>query len=47
MDPVSRQSFWDIIKILKSEEKTLILTTQFLDEAEELADRIGIMAKGI
>jgi len=47
MDPVSRRNFWKIIRDLKDDEKTVILTTQFLDEAEELADRIGIMAKGL
>ena len=46
MDPVSRRKIWDIIKILKAEGKTIILTTHFLDEADELADRIGIMNKG-
>jgi len=47
MDPVSRRKLWKIIEDLRTEEKTVILTTQFLDEAEELADRIGIMAKGL
>jgi len=46
MDPVSRRNFWEIIKKLKQENKTVVLTTQFLDEAEELADRIAIMSKG-
>ena len=46
MDPVSRREFWNILKGLKQERKTVILTTQFLDEAEELADRVAIMAKG-
>ena len=46
MDPVSRRNFWEIIKKLKQENKTIVLTTQFLDEAEELADRIAIMSKG-
>ena len=46
MDPVSRRNFWNIIKTLKQEKKTIVLTTQFLDEAEELADRIAIMTKG-
>lgn len=46
MDPVSRREFWSILKGLKEERKTVILTTQFLDEAEELADRVAIMAKG-
>ena len=46
MDPVSRRKIWDIIKILRNDGKTIILTTHFLDEADELADRIGIMNKG-
>jgi len=46
MDPVSRRNFWEIIKNLKAEGKTIVLTTQFLDEAEELADRIAILSKG-
>ena len=46
MDPVSRRNIWDIVKILRKEGRTIILTTHFLDEADELADRIGIMNKG-
>ena len=46
MDPVSRRHIWEIIKQLKSEGKTLILTTQFLDEAEELSDRVAVLMKG-
>lgn len=34
MDPISRRHIWDIIKLLKSEGKTIILTTHFLDEAD-------------
>ena len=47
MDPVARREFWKIIKELKKEGKTIVLTTQFLDEAEELADRVAIISKGI
>lgn len=47
MDPVSRRNFWIIIKGLKNEKKTVVLTTQFLDEAEALADRVAIMTRGI
>ena len=47
MDPVSRRKFWSIIKGLKDEKKTIVLTTQFLDEAEELADRVAIVSKGM
>ena len=46
MDPNSRRSLWDIVKTLKRDGKTILLTTHHLDEADELADRIGIMSKG-
>lgn len=46
MDPVSRRKIWDIIKELRNEGKTIILTTHFLDEAEALSDRITIINKG-
>jgi len=46
MDPNSRQAFWKIIKTLKNENKTVILTTHYLDEADHLCDRIGIINKG-
>lgn len=46
LDPSSRRIIWDILKSLKNERRTIILTTHHLEEAEELAERIGIMAKG-
>jgi len=46
MDPVTRREYWEIIRKLKDEKKTVIITTQFLDEAEELCDRIAILSKG-
>jgi len=46
LDSVARREFWDIIRDLKKEEKTIIFTTQFLDEAEELSDRIAVLSKG-
>eukprot|EP01015_Nassula_variabilis_P034895 TRINITY_DN866_c0_g1_i9.p1 TRINITY_DN866_c0_g1~~TRINITY_DN866_c0_g1_i9.p1 ORF type:complete len:789 (-),score=85.44 TRINITY_DN866_c0_g1_i9:63-2429(-) len=46
MDPASRRRIWNLIKTLKNEGRTVILTTHFLDEADYLADRIGIMNKG-
>lgn len=46
MDPNARRSFWEVVRKLKSQGKTIILTTHSLDEADELADRIAIMAKG-
>jgi ABC-2 type transport system ATP-binding protein len=37
---------WDIVRALRAEGVTIILTTHYLDEAEEMADRIGVMHKG-
>lgn len=46
MDPVSRRAIWQILIELRQEQRTIVLTTHHLDEAEVLSDRIGIMAKG-
>lgn len=46
MDNLSRRAIWDILESVRDEKRTLVLTTHHLDEAEVLADRIGIMAKG-
>lgn len=46
LDPVSRRAIWEILQQLKTEKRTIILTTHHLEEAEELAERICIMAKG-
>ena len=45
-DPEARRSFWDLIKRLKHEGATILLTTHYLDEAEHLSDRAGIIAGG-
>jgi ABC-2 type transport system ATP-binding protein len=46
MDPQSRHAVWDFIKDLKKEDKTIILTTHYMEEAEELCDRVGIIDYG-
>jgi len=46
MDPDTRRTVWDLIKELKNEGKTILLTTHHLDEADELSDRLGVMTKG-
>ena len=46
LDPNIRRQLWDLIKQLKSEGVTIILTTHYLDEAEQLADRVCILDKG-
>lgn len=42
-DPEARRSFWDLIRTLKSEGTTILLTTHYLDEAQELADRVRLL----
>jgi ABC-2 type transport system ATP-binding protein len=46
MDPQSRHVVWDFIRELKREGKTIILTTHYMEEAEELCDRVGIIDHG-
>jgi ATP-binding cassette subfamily A (ABC1) protein 3 len=46
LDPNARRNFWDIVRSLRDEGKTILLTTHNLDEADELADRIAILSKG-
>lgn len=45
MDPTARRDMWDILKKYK-ENKIIILTTHYMDEADVLGDRIAIMAHG-
>ncbi|MGP8162719.1 MAG: ATP-binding cassette domain-containing protein [Acidimicrobiales bacterium] len=46
LDPSSRARVWDIIRGLVAEGATVLLTTQYLDEADELADRIVVLNHG-
>jgi len=46
MDPQSRHAVWDFIRDLKKNGKTVILTTHYMEEAETLCDRIGIIDHG-
>ena len=46
MDPQSRHAVWDFIRELKNRGKTIILTTHYMEEAEELCDRVGIIDNG-
>ncbi|GAB1694099.1 ABC transporter ATP-binding protein [Krasilnikovia sp. M28-CT-15] len=45
-DPEARREFWALIHDLKASGTTIVLTTHYLDEAEELADRVGVIARG-
>ena len=47
LDPGSRRVLWDEIKRLRNNGVTIILTTQYLEEADELADRIAIIDEGL
>ena len=47
LDPGSRRVLWDEIKRLRDSGVTVILTTQYLEEADELADRIAIIDEGL
>jgi ABC-2 type transport system ATP-binding protein len=46
LDPTSRARMWEVIRALVSDGVTLLLTTQYLDEADELADRIVVIDHG-
>jgi ABC-2 type transport system ATP-binding protein len=46
LDPRSRRTTWDIIRELAANGVTIFLTTQYLDEADQLADRIAVLDRG-
>lgn len=46
LDPRSRNQVWDIVRLLVSEGATVLLTTQYLEEADQLADRIAVIDHG-
>ncbi|MHA2296434.1 MAG: ABC transporter ATP-binding protein [Candidatus Hodarchaeales archaeon] len=46
MDPQSRRAVWNFIKELRNNGKTIILTTHYIEEAEVLCDRVGIIDHG-
>jgi ABC-2 type transport system ATP-binding protein len=45
-DPRARRNAWETIRGLRSLGKTILLTTHYLDEAEQLADRVAVLAQG-
>jgi ABC-2 type transport system ATP-binding protein len=45
-DPAARRAAWDMIRSLRSLGKTVLLTTHYLDEAEQLADRVAVLREG-
>lgn len=46
MDPMARRTTWEIVEALKAEGVTIVLTTHHMEEAERLADRVGIVSNG-
>ncbi|BDY05159.1 ABC transporter ATP-binding protein [Ferrimonas sp. YFM] len=46
LDPQARLKFWQLVRTLKEQGKTLVLTTHYMDEAQQLCDRIAIMERG-
>jgi ABC-2 type transport system ATP-binding protein len=46
-DPAARRAAWDMIRSLRALGKTVLLTTHYLDEAEQLADRVAVMRDGV
>jgi len=45
-DPHARREFWELIRRLQAEGTTIVLTTHYLDEAAQLADRVAVIADG-
>jgi ABC-2 type transport system ATP-binding protein len=46
-DPAARRAAWEMIRSLRALGKTVLLTTHYLDEAEQLADRVAVMREGV
>ena len=46
LDPQSRRNFWDLVKNIKAQNKTILLTTHYMDEAQELCDEIVVIDQG-
>src|SRR5439155_7372840 len=45
-DPAARRAAWEMIRSLRSLGKTILLTTHYLDEAEQLSDRVAVLREG-
>lgn len=46
LDPQARRRFWELVRLIRTRGKTIVLTTHYMDEAYELCDEIAIMDRG-
>src|SRR5215208_1825258 len=46
LDPVARRTLWQTVRDIRAEETTVVLTTHYMEEAEQLCDRIALMDRG-
>ena len=46
LDPQARRNMWELIKSFQKDGKTIVLTTHYMEEAEELCDRVAIIDEG-
>ena len=46
LDPQARRNLWDLIRSVRDEGATVVITTHYMDEAEQLCDRVAVMEAG-
>lgn len=46
LDPQIRRHIWDVIRKIRKDKRTVVITTHYIEEAEALCDRVGILSKG-
>lgn len=46
LDPQARRNLWDLLRVINAEGRTVVLTTHYMDEAEQLCDRVAVMDHG-
>jgi ABC-2 type transport system ATP-binding protein len=46
LDPHARRAMWDLVRAVRAQGKTVVLTTHFMEEAERLCDRVAVMDRG-